>query len=236
MQTQSDSGSLRGVIFDVDGTLVNSNDLHIEAWREAFRHYGKEVSFADVHAQMGKGGDQLLPVFLSEEEVERFGKELEAFRVELFVKDYLPRAEPFPRVRELFERLAADGLQVALATSAKEPELKQHKKKLRIDDLLDGTTSADDAEHSKPAPDIFEAALARLKGIAPDEAVVIGDSPFDVIAARRAGIRTIGLLSGGFKADELRAQGAIAVYRDIGELLDRYDDSPLAGAVSSQTA
>jgi len=111
---------LKAVIFDVDGTLVDSNDLHVEAWREALRCYGKEVTFEDVHGQMGKGGDQLMPVFCTDDELERFGEELEQRRVELFTSDYLPRVRPFPRVRELFERVRAEGLQIALASSAKE--------------------------------------------------------------------------------------------------------------------
>lgn len=219
---------IKAVIFDVDGTLVDSNDLHVEAWREAFRCYGKEVSFEDVHGQMGKGGDQLMPVFCTEDELERFGGELERRRVELFTSDYLPRVRPFPRVRELFERLKADGLQLALASSAKEEELEQHKKSLRVGDLLEAATSADDAERSKPHPDIFEAALAGLKGVAPGEAVVVGDTPYDVEAAAKAGVRTIGLLSGGFPEEALREAGAVAVYQDVSDLLDKYDESPLA--------
>ena len=219
---------IKAVIFDVDGTLVDSNDLHVEAWREAFRCYGKELSFDDVHKQMGKGGDQLMPVFCSAEELERFGEELERRRVELFTSDYLPRVRPFPRVRELFERLKADGLQIALASSAKEEELERHKKSLRVEGLLEAATSADDAERSKPHPDIFQAALAGLKGVRPEEAVVVGDTPYDVEAAAKAGMRTVGLLSGGFTEEALRGAGALAIYRDVSDLLDNYDESPLA--------
>jgi HAD superfamily hydrolase (TIGR01509 family) len=212
----------------VDGTLVDSNELHVEAWREAFRRYGKELAFEEVHGQMGKGGDQLMPVFCSEEELDEFGDELERHRVELFAGRYLPRVRPFPRVRELFERLKADGLQIALASSAKEEELEQHKKSLRVEDLLEAATSADDAERSKPHPDIFQAALAGLRGVAPAEAVVVGDTPYDVQAAAKAGMRTVGLLSGGFDGEALRGAGAVAVYRDVSDLLDNYDESPLA--------
>jgi HAD superfamily hydrolase (TIGR01509 family) len=219
---------IRAVIFDVDGTLVDSNDLHVEAWREAFRRYGKELAFDEVHGQMGKGGDQLMPVFCSKEELDEFGDELERHRVELFADHYLTRVRPFPRVRELFERLKADGLQIALASSAKEGELEQHKKSLRVEDLLEAATSADDAERSKPHPDIFQAALAGLDGVRPEEAVVVGDTPYDVEAAAKAGVRTIGLLSGGFPEGELRRAGAVAVYRDVSDLLEHYEESPLA--------
>lgn len=224
---------IKAAIFDVDGTLVDSNDLHVEAWREVFRCYGKELTFDDVHGQMGKGGDQLMPVFCSEEELGEFGEELEQRRGELFKSDFLPRVRPFPRVRELFERLKADGLQVALATSAKEEELEQHKKSLRVEDLLAAATSADDAERSKPHPDIFQAALAGLEGVAPDEAVVVGDTPYDVQAAAKAGIQTIGLLSGGFMEEALREAGAVAVYRDVSDLLDNYEESPLAASAAA---
>jgi HAD superfamily hydrolase (TIGR01549 family) len=219
---------IKAVIFDVDGTLVDSNDLHVEAWREAFRRYGKEVSFEELHEQMGKGGDQLMPVFCSDEELGRYGEELERRRVELFTSDYLPRVRPFPRVRELFERIKADGLKIALASSAKHEELERHKKSLRVEDLLEAATSADDAERSKPHPDIFQAALAGLKGVAPAEAVVVGDTPYDVEAAAKAGVRAVGLLSGGFAGEVLHAAGAAAVYRDVSDLLEHYEGSPLA--------
>ena len=227
---------LKAVIFDVDGTLVDSNDLHVQAWCEAFRGYGKELSFEEVHGQMGKGGDQLMPVFCSREELDRFGEELERRRVELFTSEYLPRVRPFPRVRELFERIKAEGLQIALASSAKEQELDRHKKSLRVEDLLEAATSADDAERSKPHPDIFQAALAGLKGVEPREAVVVGDTPYDVEAASKAGMRTVGVLSGGFAEETLRGAGAVAVYRDVGDLLDKYDESPLAARRASSAA
>jgi phosphoglycolate phosphatase-like HAD superfamily hydrolase len=155
---------------------------------------------------------------------------LEQRRVELFKSDYLPRVRPFPRVRELFERIKVDGLQIALATSAKEEELARHKKSMRVEDLLEAAASADDAERSKPHPDIFQAALTGLKGVAPGEAVVVGDTPYDVQAAAKAGIDTVGLLSGGFSEESLREAGAVAVYRDVSDLLDNYEESPLAKA------
>ena len=217
--------SVKAVIFDVDGTLVDSNDLHIEAWREAFSHYGIGLTYDQVHRQIGKGGDQLIPVFCSKEQVEKFGAALDKLRLEIFTRDYLPQVRPFPKVRELFERLHADGLLIALATSAKEVELKTHLANLDVEDLVDYATSADDAEHSKPCPDIFEAALAGLDGVLPVEALVIGDTPYDVRAAASARIKTIAVLSGGFTEKTLLDSGAVAVYLDIADLLDRYDES-----------
>lgn len=227
---------IKAVIFDVDGTLVDSNDLHVQAWQEAFRRYGKEVAFEDLHQQMGKGGDQLMPVFCSSEELDSYGSELEKCRIELFASEYLPRVTPFPKVRELFERIKADGLQIALASSAKEEELETHKKNLRISHLLETATSADDAEKSKPHPDIFLAALAGLKNVTPEEALVIGDTPYDAIAASKAGIRTIGLLSGGFSEDDLRSAGAVKIYRDVADLLEHYDGSILIKSMTKKAA
>jgi HAD superfamily hydrolase (TIGR01509 family) len=219
---------IKAVIFDVDGTLVDSNLQHVEAWREAFAHFGKELSSDEVHAQIGKGGDQLMPVFLSRHEVERFGQALEDLRGELFTRDYLPGVQPFPKVRELFERLKADGVQIALATSSKESEIAHHQQTLGVEALVDAVTNKDDVAHSKPCPDVFETALARLDGVAPDEALVVGDSPYDARAARSAGMSAIGLLSGGFSEAALRKAGFIAIYDDIAGLLEHYEDSPLA--------
>jgi HAD superfamily hydrolase (TIGR01509 family) len=221
-------GVPRAAIFDVDGTLVDTNELHVAAWREVFLRYGKDVNPARLRAQMGKGGDQLIPVFWSKGEAAKLGAEMQALRVELFMRDYLALSRPFPGVRALFERLKRDGLKVALASSAKQPELQHHVKSLGVEDLVDAVTSADDAEHSKPAPDVFQAALARLPGIAPAEAMVVGDSPFDVQAAARAGMKCVGVLSGGFAERELIEAGALAVYRDVADLGARYDESPLA--------
>lgn len=223
---------IKAVIFDVDGTLVDSNDLHVEAWQEAFRGRGKEVAFEELHEQMGKGGDQLMPVFCSREELDRFGEELERSRTELFASDYLPRVRPFPKVRELFERIKADGLAIALASSAKEEELERHKKSLRIEDLLETSTSADDAERSKPHPDIFQAALAGIGDVAPEDSVVVGDTPYDAVAAAKAGMRTIGLLSGGFSEEALRSAGAVEIYKDVADLLERYEESMLTTAAA----
>ena len=221
---------IEAVIFDVDGTLVDSVDLHARAWQEAFAHFGKQFDFERVRYQIGKGGDQLMPVFLSEEELDEFGEELEQYRGELFKREYLPRVKAFPAVRELFQRVKAEGLKVALASSAKDEELKAYKRIARIEDLVEEETSADDAEKSKPHPDIFEAALERLGGMSPSAAVVVGDTPYDAEAASKAGLKTIGLLSGGFPEEDLRAAGCVRIYRDAAELLADYDASPLAKA------
>ena len=211
------------VIFDVDGTIVDSVDLHAEAWRVAFEKFGKTFSFNEIRRQIGKGSDQLLPVFLSKEELDQFGEDLDEYRSEIFKKDYMPRVQAFPRVRELFQRIKKDGKQIVLASSAKADELDVYKKIARIDDLIESETSSDDADRSKPYPDIFQAALARLNGVTPENAIVIGDTPYDAQAASKANLKTIGLLCGGWTEEELRRAGCVAIYLDAQDLLSNYD-------------
>jgi HAD superfamily hydrolase (TIGR01549 family) len=226
---------LQAVIFDVDGTIVDSVDLHAEAWRVAFEKFGKNFPFHEVRRQIGKGSDQLLPVFLSKEELDQFGEDLDEYRSEIFKKDYLPRVQAFPRVRELFQRIKKDGKQIVLASSAKADELDVYKKIARIDDLIESETSSDDADRSKPYPDIFQAALARSKGVAAENAVVIGDTPYDAQAASKANLKTIGLLCGGWTQEELRRAGCVAIYRNAEDLLLQYDTEGLAAALENPT-
>ncbi len=218
----------KAIIFDVDGTLVDTVDLHAASWAETLRHFGRDVTHEEVRRQIGKGGDQLMPVFLPPEMVERRGEEIESFRKDLYMREYIGKARPFPGVPELFRRIRAAGQRVVLASSAKGEELEHYKRLAGIAELLDGATSADDAERSKPFPDIFLAALDRLSPIGAAEAVVVGDTPYDAEAAMKAGIRPVGVLCGGFPEAELRAAGCLAIYRDPAELLAWYDRSPLA--------
>jgi HAD superfamily hydrolase (TIGR01509 family) len=219
---------VKAVIFDIDGTLVDSVDLHARAWQEAFAHFGKTIEYEAVRSQIGKGGDQLIPVFLSREEQERFGEELEDYRGRLFKSKYLSQVKAFPRVRELVQRVKDDGKQIALASSAKEDEVEVYKRIAHIEDLVEQQTSSDDAEKSKPHPDIFEAALQRLQDVQPEEAVVIGDSPYDAIAAKKLNMPSVGVLSGGFREEDLRAAGYSQIYRDCADLLDNYERSMIA--------
>jgi len=214
-------------LFDVDGTLVDSVDLHARAWQEALRKFGKDVSVDEVRRQIGKGGDELMPVFLSREELERDGEALERFRAEHWRGEYMPRVRPLPGAADLVRRAHRAGLRVALASSGKEDEVAHNRRLLGIDDLLHGATTSDDAERSKPHPDIFEAALARVHA-APERAVAVGDSPWDALAAGRAGVRTVGLLSGGFPEQDLRDAGCVAIYAGPADLLAHFDASPLA--------
>lgn len=218
----------KAAVFDVDGTLIDSVDAHAIAWQRAFQHFGYHVDFEDVRSQIGKGGDQLLPVFVPKKDLERIGEELEQYRANLFRCEYLPRLHAFPKVRELFSRLVEDGWRIALASSSNKQDLESYKRIADIEDLLEADTSADDAERSKPHPDVFAAALRRLGNTRPHEVVVIGDTPYDAEAARKLGIREIiGVLCGGFPEPDLREAGCTRIYRDPADLLEHYDESPL---------
>ncbi len=183
---------LRAVIFDIDGTIVDSVDLHAKAWQVAFAEFGKEVSVAAIRKEIGKGADQLLPVFFSKDELDRFGEELDKYRGELFKREYLPHVKSFPKVRDLFRRIKQDERLIALASSAKKDELDAYKKIAAIEDLVATETSSGDVEKSKPHPDVFAFALERLGAIAPDEGIVVGDTPYDAQAAGKLNLRMIG--------------------------------------------
>jgi HAD superfamily hydrolase (TIGR01549 family) len=218
---------IQAVIFDLDGTLIDSNEAHVLAWDRTFRHFGKSFTIEQLRKHIGKGVDQYLPEFLSPEEVGTIGKQIDEYRSNLFKKEYLPHLRPFPGVRDLFERIKRDGKRIALATSGKRQELRFYKKLAKIEDLTDCEVTADDADKSKPAPDLFEATLKNL-GDPPAETVRnVGDTPYDVEGARKVGIATIAVLCGGFSEAELRGAGAIAIYKDPADLLKHYETSPI---------
>jgi HAD superfamily hydrolase (TIGR01509 family) len=223
---------LRAVIFDIDGTLVDSNDLHARAWQEAFAHFEIDMPFDRVRPQIGKGADQLIPSLISQEVAARQGEQIAEYRSAIFKAKYLDHVRPFPKVRELFQRILRDGRKIAVASSANKDELQRLKQIAEIDDLIHEQTSAADAEKSKPHPDIVEAALKRLS-VDPDEAVMVGDTPYDAVAATRLHIRTIGMLCGGFPEPDLRKAGCIEIYKNPAELLTRYEESALAEAKSA---
>jgi HAD superfamily hydrolase (TIGR01509 family) len=141
---------------------------------------------------------------------------------------YLPAVQPFPAVRALFERLQKDGVRVVVASSAPEAEIATYESIAGIEGLTEAAVSAQAVAKSKPAPDVFEYALRQLRGVAPRDVVVVGDSPFDAQAAVKAGLQAVGVLSGGFAEQDLREAGCIAIYRDMADLLHRYAESPLA--------
>lgn len=201
----------RAAIFDLDGTLLDSVDLHAIAWHEAMVRFGHDVSFEQARSQIGKGGDKLIPVFLSENAQRDHGQELDAWRSEHFKAKYLPLVRPFSAVPDLLRRSRDAGLRIAIASSAKKDELEKYLDIAGITRLVDATTSSDDVEESKPEPDIFEAVLKKLE-IDAEGAVAIGDSPYDAEAAGKVKVRTIGVLCGGFTEKELRKAGCTDVY------------------------
>ena len=219
---------IQAAIFDVDGTLVDSVDLHAEAWQRVLAEFGKEVPFGEVRSQIGKGSDTLLPMYFNEEELQKKKEKISKRRDALFKKEYLARVKPFPMVRQLFERLHVEGIKIALASSGKEKEIEHYQELLDVEDMVNAVTTSDDAEKSKPHPDIFQAAVKKLSGVPTGTCLAVGDTPYDAEAAGKLGLRTVGVLCGGFPEESLRQAGAIAVFRDPADLLARYGETPFA--------
>jgi HAD superfamily hydrolase (TIGR01509 family) len=187
------------------------------------------VPFEQIRYQIGKGGDQLMPVFVPREELQRIGEDIQDYRGMVYKAKYLQHVKPFPGVRELFERIKRDGRRIALASSAEKEEFEANLKLLAIGDLVDANTSSHDAERSKPFPDIFEAALARLDNVRPDRAVAVGDTPYDAEAAVQIGLPIIGMRCGGFPEEDLLARGCSEIWQDPEELLREYPRTLLSG-------
>jgi len=219
--------TIRGVIFDVDGTLVDSNDQHARAWVDALAEAGFQVPYEKVRPLIGMGGDKVLPMLTGIEADDDRGKRMAERREQIFAERYLPQVRAFPGARDLLVRLRAEGLRLGVASSSKEDMLKRLLALVGAEDLLEATTSSDDAENSKPDPDIVKAALKRL-GERPEDVVMIGDTPYDIEAATRAGIKSIGFRSGGWKDPDLR--GAAEIYDGPADLMARIDRSMLAPA------
>ncbi|WP_010219151.1 YhjD/YihY/BrkB family envelope integrity protein [Sphingomonas sp. PAMC 26621] len=218
---------VEAVFFDVDGTLVDSNDLHVDAWDTAFRAHGFIVDRAAIRGQIGKGGDMLVPTLLPGTP-EKTVKALSDRHGKVFKQRHLGAVEPFPQAAALLEHVHASGCRVVLASSADAHEVDHYVKQLGIKRVIDARTTIDDAATSKPAGDIFAAALRKVAPVDAAATIVVGDTPFDVEAATKCGIRTVALRSGGFDDAALRAAGAIALYDDVADLLARFDTSPLA--------
>jgi phosphoglycolate phosphatase-like HAD superfamily hydrolase len=213
------------VILDVDGTLVDSNDAHAHAWVDAFSEAGITVPFDPVRRSIGMGGDKLMPIVAGIQEDSPIGTSISTRRRSIFKERYLPGVRGFPAVRELVAKFLDDGFRVAVASSAKKDELEPLLARASVADLIGPRTSSDDAEESKPDPDIVHAAMQR-SGAEASRTIMLGDTPFDVQAARLAGIAIVALECGGWKRRFL--DGAAAVYRDPADLLRNYDTSPFA--------
>jgi HAD superfamily hydrolase (TIGR01509 family) len=215
---------LDGVIFDIDGTLVDSNDAHAESWMDTFAETGYDVPFDVVRPLIGMGADKLLPKTIGVKHDSKGGKKLIKLRSEIFREKYLPTLRPLKGSRALVLRVRADGLKAIVATSAKDEELQGLLKAAEVADLMEEKATASDARRSKPDPDIVEAAIEE-SGTSPRKLVMIGDTPYDIEAATKAKVRTIAFRSGGWSDDDLH--GAVEIYDGPADLLTRYDSSLL---------
>jgi phosphoglycolate phosphatase-like HAD superfamily hydrolase len=217
---------IKAILFDIDGTLVDSNDMHVLAWEEAFAGIGAEFDRQVIHDQIGKGTDMLVPTLLpnlDEAAQERLGDA----HGSAFKGKFLDTVKPFPKARDLLAHAHELGQQVVLASSASGPEIDHYLDLLDAHELVTTTTSGDDVERTKPAPDIFAAALKKLPGIGAHEVIVVGDTPYDVEAAKKCGIAAVAVRSGKFPDEVLWEAGAVMIYDDAAALLAAYADSPL---------
>jgi len=221
------NNAITAVLFDVDGTLVDSNDAHAHAWVTAFAALDVTVEFAHVRRCIGMGGDKLMPEVSGLRDDSPIGERIAKRRGEIFTTEFLPKIQPFKDAGRLVAAVKDLGLTVVAASSAKKDELTALLEIAGADSLMDAATSSDDAEESKPEPDIIHAALKRAKA-SPAEAIMIGDTPYDVEAARRAGVASIAFRCGGWGDADLA--GAVAIYDGPWDLLQRLDESPLRQA------
>ncbi len=215
------------LLTDIDGTLVDSNSLHAEAWRRTFEHFGIQIRMDEAWSQIGKGGDKVIPVFVPKDQLQALEKPLKDFRKQLFHRDYMPRIVAFSKSRELLARVREAGKKIALATSSNQEDLGTYKKIVGMEDLIDEESSSADAKESKPEADIFAAALKKM-GMEPKQAVALGDTPYDAQATGKLGIPIVGLTCGGWKRDDLKDAGCVEVYQDPADLLLHFEESILA--------
>jgi HAD superfamily hydrolase (TIGR01509 family) len=210
--------AITAVLFDIDGTLIDSNDAHAAAWVKAFDAFGIRTEPSLVRRCIGMGGDKLMPAVSGIEEDSPLGERIARRRGEIFKAEFLPTLKPFDGARELVAAAKKKGLIAVAASSASKEDLTALLSVAGVDRLMDEATSSDDAEASKPDPDIIQAALKRAKAT-PSEAIMIGDTPYDVEAALRAGVNVIGFRCGGWKDEDLK--GAMAIYDGPRDLLER---------------
>ena len=210
-------------ILDIDGTLVDTNSQHALAWYHAFRQHEIVVPIWKIHRAIGMGGDQLVPHLIGDEKAEELGDDLRAAEGPIYLT-MIEQVEPFEGAHELIVDLKEKGHKVVLASSAKGHDLQHYLDLLDVRDVVDGWTTSDDVEETKPSPDLVSAALEKA---GTESGVMVGDTTWDIEAAKRAGVETIAVMTGGFGADELEEAGAIAVFDSIGELRERIAETPL---------
>lgn len=212
---------------DIDGTLLDSNSFHAESWVRTLQHFGYNATFDIVVKQIGKGSQYLLPNFVPADKLRSQEKEINSFRRSLFHREYIDRIVPFADARRLLELMRKRNLRIAVATSGEKSDLEVFKTLLKIHDLVEEEATSDDADKPKPEPDIFQAALNFL-GVEPNEALALGDTPWDIEAAGKADLRTVAVQSGGWRKEQLQDAGAIAVYADAADIVRNFEQSPFA--------
>lgn len=222
------SSRVAAVLLDLDGTLIASNDAHARAFVAAAERLGLPgVDYQAVRSRIGKGADKLIPEVFGFEEESDQGERLNGMKKEIFRTRFGDSLKPTPGSRELLERLRSEGIRLVIATSAGKEDLDFLLERAGVGDLIDDCTSSSDVEESKPDPDIVKAAL-RLADAPPTQTLMLGDTPYDVEAAQRAGIRIVAVETGGWGPEEL--QGAVAVYRDPAQILEHFTSSPFANS------
>ena len=209
-------------LFDVDGTLVDSNDAHAWAWVEAFRRNGFEVTFGDVRKLIGMGPHEIISQFLTSGEAERLGERISQYHKAIFEEEYFPTVSVLGNPRSLFKKLISRGAKIYLASSSYQELIQEYISKAGIKDEVSGYTTADDVQHAKPSPDIICAAMG-IFGLERESSIMVGDTPYDVAPAMQLGIPIIAVLSGDYSREEL--QGAVEIYEDIGDFEQHLESS-----------
>lgn len=220
---------IRCIFLDVDGTLVDSNNAHVQAWLRAFEEAGHTVSDALLSRCIGMGSDKLVATVARIDNETEEGKKITQRHDTLFEEQYLTGIQAFAKVRQLLEQMAGRGLMLIVVTSGVRESADKLLTAARVDDIIDAVVTSADARNTKPDPDIILAALER-ENITPDEALMFGDTPYDIEAAQKAGVKCVAVCSGGWSENELREAGAIAVYQDTADVLAHFDDSPFGKA------
>ena len=216
---------IHGVILDVDGTLVDSNDAHAKSWVEAMAEHDYIVPFEKVRRLIGEGGDKVLPETIGIQAESDEGKQISSRRGDIFKERYLTSVRAFPSAQKLLDHMRARGLKLAVASSAKPDELRALLQIVGAADLIEEKSSSKDVKNSKPDPDIMHVTMEKI-GLPADEVVMLGDTPYDIESARKVGVGTIALRCGGWQDRDLAK--ARAIYTDTADLLSHYDTSPLA--------
>ena len=216
---------VEAALLDVDGTLIDSNYQHALAWYRAFRRYGIVLPVWRIHRSIGMGGDQLVPALVGDEVDQKHGDQIRDAR-KPFYEEQIDEVEPFHGAHELIVDLSERDLRVVLASSSPKDELEHYLDLLDAHDLADAWTTEDDVQQTKPAPDLVQAALEKA---GTENAVMVGDTRWDIEAADKAGLETLAVITGGWSKQELREAGATAVFESVDELRRHLDETPLAG-------